>query len=322
MPNTTENLRKRNGPRSCTSEKKWHRKSDLCRTWRTDMTVSFKSLVTNCSHWYLGSSFGMFGKKCHICCFLQHPFYGQCWRWDIWLGGPLVWMGMAVLRCLAWTVVQGKCVQHATPHLFSLSRTTFLIVNLPHSEMPLLYFAGETCTGPVFLRHLSVLFFPSCFGFPGCIQWWILQVSLLTEPKSQSKTQQSSSITCLTHTGTHQSVMVPLKQISAFSKFDRNFTFVTKNKTPKPSQRSLPNMDSIPGLSCSSCHDVSWRHEWQLVPLTKGWWRLRITEHKDTKNIIQPGHKGGQCPLRVRRMVTCLYLWLRLWIYSTIISTY
>lgn len=179
------------------------------------------------------------GRSVILCCFLQHPFYGQCWRWDIWLGGPLVWMGMAVLRCLAWTVVQGKCVQHATPHLFSLSQTTFMIVNLPHSETPLLYFAGETCTDPAFLRHLSVLFFPSCFGFPGCIQWWILQVSLLTEPKSQSKTQQSSSITCLTHTGTHQSVMVPLKQISAFSKFDRNFTFVTKKTNPKTQPKKL-----------------------------------------------------------------------------------
>lgn len=124
----------------------------------TNMTVLFKSLVTNYLHWYLGSSFGMFGKKCHICCFLQHLFYGQCWRWDIWLEGPLVWMGTAVLRCLAWTVVQGKWVQQATPHLFSLSRTTFLIVYLHHLETPLIYFAGETCTNPTFSRHLSVLF--------------------------------------------------------------------------------------------------------------------------------------------------------------------
>lgn len=81
-------------------------------------------------------------------------------------------------------------------------------------------------------------------------------------------------------------------------------------------------MDSIPDLSRSSCHSVSQGYECELVPLTKGWWRWCFTKHKDTKNIIQPGHKGGQCPLRVRRTVTCLCLWLRLWISSTIISTY
>lgn len=122
------------------------------------MTVLFKSLVTNGLHWYLGSSFGVFGKKCHIYCFFQHPFYGQCWRWDIWLEGPLVQIGVAVLRCLARTVVQGKWVQHATPNLFRLSQTTFLIVCWHHLETQLLYFAGETRTNPMFSRHLSALF--------------------------------------------------------------------------------------------------------------------------------------------------------------------
>lgn len=225
-------------------------------------------------------------------------------------------------------MVQGKWVQHATPHLFSLSWITFfdgIFAPLRDGRF-LLYFAGETLNS----QSIWVCFCLSCFGSPGCV-WWILQVSHLIEPKSQSKTQQSSSIICLTHKWKHQSVMVPLKQIRASSKFDRNFTFVTAkpnqpkqteknpNKPTNPCQSSSHNMDSIPGLSFNSCCSVSWWYEWQLFPLTKGWWRLCFTRHKDTKNIIQPGHKGRQCSLRVRRTATCLCLCLWLWSSSTII---
>lgn len=179
----------------------------------------------------------MQNKKDQHDCFIQESWYNLFALilgvkfWYVWdevshMLFPPDWMGMVVLRCLVWTVVQGKWVQHAAPHLFSLSWTTFSIVCLHHFEMPLLYFAGETCTNP-HAQGLWACCFLSCFGSPGCIQRWILQVSYLTEPKSQSKTQQSSSIICLTHTWKHQSVMVPLKQISVFSKFYRNFAFVT-----------------------------------------------------------------------------------------------
>lgn len=172
--------------------------------------------------------------------------------------GPLAWIDMALLRCLAWTTMQGKWISYATLHLFRLRQTTSLIVYPNHLKMPLIYFARETRLNPTFSKLLNVPFL-SCFCSSGCAQWWISEVSHFTELKSQSKTQQSSLIICLNQVLKHQSVMVPWRQIRAFSKFDRNFMSVRSEKTQQnPNRRSLPNLDSIPGLSYSSCHGVLW----------------------------------------------------------------
>lgn len=203
------------------------------------MTVPFQRCVTNCLHWYLLSSFGMFGKKCHICCFLRHLFYDQCWKWVIWLEGPLACMGMAVLRCLAWTTTQGKWIQQChSPSFYAESNHLFDCISAPLRD------ASTVCCRrnkpkPHILKAFEYVF--------SLLLWflWLYSVMNLTSvtfnwTQISKQIQQSSSIICLTHVLKHQSVMVPLRQISAISKFDRNFTSVRRKKNPtKPQPKKL-----------------------------------------------------------------------------------